>query len=179
MANRLRGAIIAAVACIAGMLPLQAKAQSSCVDCNAIPNDCMQSCLVGVNGNPENNIGYWNRCMNECINSQYVPCVQAQAALTPSWSYANPTMLLCKMDSDLHLDGVTVEIYTADRYQDVSCRNSADQYQERKVVAVHCGYSSKASCKARVTSALQQLVAQGYTLTVSDVGQDNCPWPHY
>jgi hypothetical protein len=179
MANRFGTAIFAAaVVFSAGMFPLQAKAQSGCTDCNGIPEACMQGCLVKVNGNPGNNISLWNTCMNDCINTQYVPCVQAQAALTPEWSYAGPTMLICNIDSDLHLDGVTVELYTADRYQDVSCRNSADQYHERKVVSVHCGFSSQGTCTARVTSAIEQLVAQGYTVTVAAAGQDNCPWPH-
>lgn len=86
-------------------------------------------------------------------------------------------MQLCHVDTDLHVDGVTVEIYTADRYVDTSCRGSADSYAKRLVRSVHCGYASKGTCASRVTAAVTALAQQGWIPTFTEGDSDQCPTP--
>ncbi|WP_245767269.1 thrombospondin type 3 repeat-containing protein [Stigmatella erecta] len=93
-----------------------------------------------------------------------------------AYAFKANTMTLCHFDADRHISGITVELYTADVYQDSSCLHLPDRYLKREVSSVHCGFHSASTCKSRVAQRVQELAAQGYQ-PITDSDQDVCPQP--
>jgi hypothetical protein len=89
---------------------------------------------------------------------------------------AAPTLLLCHLDPDFGISGIDVEIYTADRYEDLGCIGQATRFRKRHVTSVHCGFHSESTCGRRVQGRVEQLAGQGY-IPITNDNNDHCPVP--
>jgi hypothetical protein len=166
----------------------EAALREGCTDCDALVGACMNpGCLEKAYGDPATYWYIWNPCVDACVNDVYRPCIQARDAIQPQWSYVGPTMSICHIDPDTHIGSVDVELYTVDRYEDLSCRSPYGDvspsygYRKRLVTTVHVSCWTPSECKRkvppRVTERLQQLVQQGYTLLTAEQDRDACPVP--